>query len=638
MAANIFDQSMQKISKLILVTFCSALAVFAGHMEAAVINVPLGDSIQDAIDLANDGDTIQLEAGTYIQEVQVVSKSLDIVGAGQDVTFIQAPDASTHLTQYFTYGANYWCIIMIDNQAAPVEQTVNISDLTVDGSDQQDALGPFYGSPERFFAIGYHNANGTVSNVHTTNTKQTMNFNELAGGGIVAAADTGTVVFNVADSLVDFYQRIGIDCRGSALTANITNTQVDRGYVLTPNTSTATPNGIQFSGSATGTVVNSTVLSNIATVVNASGSGIIIFGAGSDVSVTGNIVNNNDYGIVCISNGENLLIDSNIVGFTDAPGVNVPEGIAVQDTAGLTILSYNIIDNIPGINMDLISSTDQDFQLTANGINGGNVGLQIVGSGTAGPVVTFNGDAFTGTSGYYVQEIDSPNDTWPSTASVSFDGLISGHITVPEYDAILAKIYDFHNDPALGLVLDYIEPELPFVSGVAPASGAEAGGEVVTISGTGFISSNTLVYFGDELAESLVISNTEISAIVPAGTGTVDVTVVTPFGTSPIVTEDEYTYEEGPLLPPGYFNGDIVTVLNRDTYVLKTKWSASPSSDVVMYRIYDGCELAFEGLATFPYGFTTCIGTKLDALQYNIVSVNSNGDESDPLPLNVVHQ
>jgi hypothetical protein len=136
---------------------------------------------------------------------------------------------------------------MVDNQAAPVSQTVNISNLTVDGDQQQDTtIPPIYGNSDRFFAIGYHNANGTVQNVHATNVRQSVNFNELAGGGIVNASDTGTVTFDVNNCLIDFYQRQGIDCRGAALTATITNNTINRGYVLTPNTITATPNGIQI--------------------------------------------------------------------------------------------------------------------------------------------------------------------------------------------------------------------------------------------------------------------------------------------------------------------------------------------------------------------------------------------------------
>ncbi len=199
------------------------LALFVSPVFAATIVVgPPPASIQAAINSAASGDTIQLSAGTYVQEFQVISKSLTIVGAGQNATIVQAPGPSTRLTQSFTFGVTTWAVVMVDNQAAPTPQTVDISNLTVDGGTQQDTtIPPIYGSSNRFFAIGYHNAGGTIQSVHTTNTRQTANFNELAGGGIINASDTGTVIFNVTNSLIDFYQRIGIDCRGAALTANV---------------------------------------------------------------------------------------------------------------------------------------------------------------------------------------------------------------------------------------------------------------------------------------------------------------------------------------------------------------------------------------------------------------------------------
>ncbi len=435
--------------------FALPLFFLAQSLGAATILVGAPPaSIQTAINSAANGDTIQLSAGTYVEQVQVVSKSLTIVGAGQDATIIQAPPATTPLTQFFTFsGNNFWCVLMIDNQAAPTPQTVNISALTVDGSTQQDtttlpAPSPgFYGSANRFFAIGYHDAGGTLTNIHTTNTRESANFDELAGGGIENASSAAPVTFNVTGSLVDFYQRQGIDARGATLTANITNTTVNRGYTLTLNTATATPNGIQFSA-ATGSVSNSTISGNISTVVGSQATGIIPFGAGPNLLLSDNTLDNNDIAIAAILNGDGLQIRGNAVNFTGVAGVNDIEGIVAQDTAGLTTLSANTLTDIPGIAMDLIddTATDEPFQLSGNHFIGGPTGLSVTGNTTTGPQVTMNGDTFTGTTGNYITETTSPHDIWPSTQSVSFDGLLSGHMTNAEFNQVLAKIVDKHND------------------------------------------------------------------------------------------------------------------------------------------------------------------------------------------------
>ena len=541
------------------------LAFFYGDLNAATIFVgPPPASIQTAINGASNGDTIQLSAGTYVEEVQVISKSLNIVGKGKDISIIQSPGPATHLTQNFSFGGfNWWCVLMVDNAAAPTPQTVNISDLTVDGDNQQDtSIPPIYGNSDRFFAIGYHNANGTVNSVHTTNTKQSSNFNEITGGGIISAANNGTVTTTIMDTLVDFYQRIGIDCRGATLTANISDNTVNRGYVLTPSTITATPNGIQFSGANSGYIIQNVVSGNIGTVANAAGSGIIIFGADPNVTIAGNTVNNNDAGIVGLSSGNNLRINNNTLNFTTTPGINPPEGIIVQDTSGLTAIISNVMNNIPSINMDLFSSTDQPFQLMNNQFNGSATGLLVTGSTPLGPEVTMSHDTFTGTAGYYIHEVTAPHDIWPSTATVTFDGMVSGFITFPQFNALLLKIFDKHNDPTLGLVLDFILPfpttPAPAVTSVTAISGPESGGNTVTITGTDFISSNTTVHFGSAAALITVVNNTTITATVPPSLslGTVNVTVTTPAGTSSIVPGDQYTYVAGGINPP------IVTTLD----------------------------------------------------------------------------
>lgn len=534
--------------------FLSLFACFSEQLTGATIFVgPPPASIQTAINSASTGDTIQLSAGTYVEEVQVISKSINIIGAGENNTTIQAPGPLTPLTQFFTFGSHFWCVLMVDNQAAPIPQIVNISNLTVDGDHQQDtttlpAPSPgFYGNSDRFFAIGYHNAGGTIQHVHTTNTRQSSSFDQLAGGGIVNASSNGAVTFNVTNCLVDFYQRLGIDCRGSTLTATISNNTLNRGYVLTPNTATATPNGIQFSISATGSISGNLVENNIATVLGAQGAGVIPFGAGPNLLISENTLNNNDIGIAAVQNEDNLIIQNNLLNFTTTPGVNIDEGIIVQDTNGLTTLSSNIMNTIPNINMELISSTDQPFQLSNNQFIGGQAGLIVTGNTLVGPLVTMHSDSFTNTSGYYIQEVSSPHDIWPSTATVYFDGLLSGYITFAQFNQILTKIFDKHNDPTLGLVLDFIPPTPP--------------------------------------------------------------------------------------MPPSHFIGVVKKnrCLNKIEYLLKSKWDPSPSTDIVLYRIYKQEHMVKQISASSPLVFKTCLDSRKEAKAYNVVAVNAQNLESTPV-------
>lgn len=87
----------------------------------------------------------------------------------------------------------------------------------------------------------------------------------------------------------------------------------------------------------------------------------------------------------------------------------------------------------------------------------------------------------------------------------------------------------------------YVYPA-PIVSSIAPDNGPEAGGTVVTITGSHF-AGTTGVDFGTTPATNVtVISDTKITATAPAGTGTVNITVTTPGGVTTTTSGDKFTY------------------------------------------------------------------------------------------------
>jgi IPT/TIG domain len=92
-------------------------------------------------------------------------------------------------------------------------------------------------------------------------------------------------------------------------------------------------------------------------------------------------------------------------------------------------------------------------------------------------------------------------------------------------------------------------PVAPTVNSISPASGPATGGSNVTISGTGF-TDVTAVGFGGNTASHIVNSDTSITATLPAGIGTVDVTVTTAAGTSTVNPTDQFTYIAAPAAPP----------------------------------------------------------------------------------------
>jgi alpha-tubulin suppressor-like RCC1 family protein len=88
----------------------------------------------------------------------------------------------------------------------------------------------------------------------------------------------------------------------------------------------------------------------------------------------------------------------------------------------------------------------------------------------------------------------------------------------------------------------------PTVTNVQPSVGPKAGGTTVMISGSGFTNASK-VSFGTTAATSFaVVSEGWISAVSPAGSGTVDATVTTPGGTSATGTLDRFNYRSGTAL------------------------------------------------------------------------------------------
>ncbi len=105
---------------------------------------------------------------------------------------------------------------------------------------------------------------------------------------------------------------------------------------------------------------------------------------------------------------------------------------------------------------------------------------------------------------------------------------------------------------ALGTATDtggYTYQAAPTVSGIVPTSGPASGGTAVAITGTNLVGV-TGVSFGSTAAASFTVnSSTSVTATSPSGgSGTVDITVTTPGGTSAPGTPDKFTFIPAPVV------------------------------------------------------------------------------------------
>jgi hypothetical protein len=95
---------------------------------------------------------------------------------------------------------------------------------------------------------------------------------------------------------------------------------------------------------------------------------------------------------------------------------------------------------------------------------------------------------------------------------------------------------------ATGPASQFTYAAIPAVASLTPSSGPTAGGTSVVISGQGFTGATTVI-FGTVIAPAFTVtSDGQITAISPPGSGTVDVTVITTGGVSPVTVADQFTY------------------------------------------------------------------------------------------------
>ncbi len=180
-------------------------------------------------------------------------------------------------------------------------------------------------------------------------------------------------------------------------------------------------------------------------------------------------------------------------------------------------------------------------------------------SSTVSATTSVNGVAFYS---WNSSGLTADVQSWVNQSTTNFGWIVIGNETT----ARTAKQFDTRENTTAAdrptLVVTYTAP--PTVTSVNPNTGPAMGGTSVIVSGTGFTGA-TSVHFGAAAATSFIVSSdTQITAIDPAGSGVVDVTVTVPVGgTSATSTADQFTYvQPAPTISSVVINQDIATLYN----------------------------------------------------------------------------
>jgi len=242
-----------------------------------------------------------------------------------------------------------------------------------------------------------------------------------------------------------------------------------------------------------------------------------------------------------ISGGTTVTIaGADLTGATAITFGGTPAGFTVNDDSSITAISPGT-DAADTVDVTVTTPGGTSATVPADRFTyGGDVTLKratpAVGSAGGGTRVTITGKNLVGTT-----EV-----TFGGIAAVSFTVNAAGTAVTatspPEngtgVQTVDISVTDDAGTATLTAAFTYVAPVL---TKITPTAGTAAGGTKVTISGK-YLLGATNVTFGGTPAIIKKVTATSIIVIAPPGAGTVDVTVTTPAGTSPVIAVDQFTY------------------------------------------------------------------------------------------------
>ncbi|HOH48761.1 MAG TPA: FlgD immunoglobulin-like domain containing protein [Candidatus Syntrophosphaera sp.] len=252
--------------------------ILSGGILTPIRNVTTGayyETIQAAIDAAEANHVIEVQPGTYVEQLHVTTENLTIRGAGTDPVVIQSPDV---LPLSFTTSAANKPVVFVDGV-----QEFTLKNVIVDGGNKGNAN-------YRFNGVAFWNAGGTLEDVDVINIMNDPFSGAQHGVGVYAYNNTPleNYTINLNRVLVDNFQKTGVALNGNSESQNLA---VNLDYVTTigeGQTGVTAQNGIQV-WDCTGTVNNCNVSGVYYTGSGWTSSGMIVSNC-VDMVLTGNII------------------------------------------------------------------------------------------------------------------------------------------------------------------------------------------------------------------------------------------------------------------------------------------------------------------------------------------------------------
>jgi peptidoglycan hydrolase CwlO-like protein len=429
------------------------------YVSGQMFVTQLSGSIQRAIDVANSGDIINVQAGTYAESLTIpVSVSLLGPNAGLDPnTMVRVPEAniipnSVGLGPLILLGAN----------------DVTIDGFNINGSNPALGRLGLINGINLTMAFGVQNFGGENNFVLMNNMISTFDtavqlFGESSGGlithnlfdNIDLASFNGFAINFVSDYFSDITNNVFT----RTYTAIFASTYSAAGSAtIDSNTMSVYWDGIildRFGGSTGVWTVSDNSIMAIGT-----DAGITVEGMQDSaiVNLVGNAIDSMQYGIMLIDNPTTIpvTISSGLL-------INCVYGIYAQE-GSIAFVDGNsnyVVDSVLFVNPSAyaiyVNDTDSLSSTTTNvTVQNGTIvlgGLNGIGVEGTGAIVFFNGVDpinFLGVTSFYFKLINSPRDI--NAMQVLFEGLTGTAMSNATLVATEEKILDKLDDSGLGRV------------------------------------------------------------------------------------------------------------------------------------------------------------------------------------------
>jgi hypothetical protein len=459
-------------------------------------------TLQNAVNAAVAGDTVNIENGTYFSSNTTIGKALTVTGQSQAGVIIGPSIADPNTGGTFDAGYSHGFDVSANG--------VTIQTLTLDGSANATLPTTKYNFSAGVVTVdnpGPNISGLTVTNVTVKNVYKRGIQISYDGGNNSLTNDT--VTWTGTARPIDGFETVGIAVFGQ-LSGN-------PGTVVTTVSGNSVTTGSQPAGVATGISSNYGPLLNVfsnSTSGLKNGLNLYVLAGGSQVGVGGantvqtSAVDNSGGIVVAEAAGPVTVANNQITVLSAASGSGYGIQLWANNSAAPVTLTNNTISGSGGlatvgilatddpllfegegsfvdtyttINANIINNLGTGIRIEGNGalgaattsvvynngisITGGTTGILMTGPNVAMPGASLANTAFSGQSGFFV-DLENFALSGPQTidgSAASYNGVVGQTMTQAQVLATEAKLHHFPNDNNLGLILlqvnvAYIDP------------------------------------------------------------------------------------------------------------------------------------------------------------------------------------